>query len=169
MTETNCQDLCETSSHEALRGPSNTVIEVNDTVFGHSRRTALKGIAALLGTIGMGSVATAAQAASKTYSVCKTTAVPVGSAKIFAVNGQPVIITQPKKGTFKAFSGWCTHERSALSQSVGSVQTSGTNMACFKHGATFNTTSGASTGGPAGGGLTKYTLKVSGTQISVTI
>ena len=156
-----CQDLCESNP--------NRVTEVKETNFGHSRRTALKGIAAVLGSIGMASMATAAQAAAKVYKVCKTTDVAVGSARMFAVNGQPVVITQPKKGTFKAFSGWCTHQQNPLSPGVGAVQTSGSNMICFSHGASFNTTSGAATGGPARGSLTKYTVKVSGTQISISV
>ncbi|MFM6963321.1 MAG: Rieske (2Fe-2S) protein [Micrococcales bacterium] len=170
MTETNnCQNLCETSSQKSLEGPRNSVIEVRETAFGHSRRTALKGIAAILGAVGLGSMATVAQAASKTYSVCKTSDVPVGSAQIFAVNSQPVVITQPKKGTFKAFSGWCTHQQSPLSPSAGSVQTSGSNMVCFRHGAQYSTTTGAATGGPGRGSLAKFTVKVVGTQISVTV
>lgn len=156
-----CQDLCESKP--------NRIIEVDETALGHSRRTALKGIAAILGALGATGFASVAQAASKTYNVCKTTAVPVGSAKIFAVNGAPVVITQPNKGTFKAFSGYCTHQQNPLSPSVGSVQTSGTNMVCFRHGATYNTTTGAATGGPGRGSLKKYTLKVTGTQIAVTI
>ncbi len=164
MTDLNnqpaCQDLCDSNP--------NRMTEINDTPFGHSRRTALKGIAAALAAIGATSMATAAQAASKTYNVCKTTDVPVGSAKMFAVNGQPVAVTQPKKGTFKAFAGWCTHQQSPLSNGVGPIQTSGANMVCPRHGATFSTTSGAATGGPARGGLTKYTVKVTGTQISIT-
>ncbi len=156
-----CQSLCESNP--------NRTTEINDTPFGHSRRTALKGIAAALATIGASSMATAAQAASKSYNVCKTTDVPVGSAKMFAINGQPVAITQPKKGTFKAFSGWCTHQQSPLAFGVGPIQTSGANMVCPQHGATFSTTSGAATGGPARGSLTKYAVKVSGTQLSITV
>ena len=156
-----CQDLCESDS--------NRVTEVADTRFGHTRRTALKGLAAALATIGASSFATSAQAASKTYKVCKTTDVAVGSARMFAVNGQPVAITQPKKGTFKAFSGWCTHEQNPLTQGAGAIQTSGGNMICSRHGARFSTTSGAATGGPASGKLTSYALKVSGTQITITV
>ena len=156
-----CQDLCESNP--------NRVTEVADTRFGHSRRTALKGLAAALAAIGAGSFATSAQAASKTYKVCKTTDVAVGSARMFAVNGQPVVITQPKKGTFKAFSGWCTHQQNPLTPTIGAVQTSGSNMICSSHGASFSTSTGAVTGGPARSKLKNYSLKVSGTQISITV
>ncbi|MEN9713754.1 MAG: hypothetical protein RLZZ164_418 [Actinomycetota bacterium] len=154
-----CADLCD-------RTP-NPVVEVTDTPLGHSRRTALKGIAALFGAIGATSIATAAQAATKTYKVCKTTDIKVGSAKIFAVNGMAVVITQPKAGVFKAFNGYCTHQMVPLAASVGPVATQGTNMYCWQHGSAFNTTTGAATGGPARTGLIKLTASVSGTQVSV--
>lgn len=148
-------------------GKPNQVIEVTDTALGHTRRTALKGIAALLGAIGATSLATAAEAATKTYNVCKTTDIKVGSAKIFAVNGLPVVITQPKKGVFKAFNGYCTHQGVPLAQSVGAVAVSGTNMICWQHGAQFDTTTGAAKGAPARTPLIKMTVKVTGTQVQV--
>ena len=148
-------------------GKPNQVIEVNDSALGHTRRTALKGLAAILGAIGATSLATAAEAATKTYNVCKTTDIKVGSAKIFAVNGLPVVITQPKAGVFKAFNGYCTHQMVPLAASVGPVATQGTNMFCWQHGSAFDTTTGAAKGGPARTALLKLTVKVTGTQVQV--
>lgn len=157
--ESQCQDICDPSTKQA-------VIEVPKQV---SRRAVLKFTAGVLGAMGLSSISTAAFAAAKRYKVCKTTDIKVGSARIFAVNGLPVVITQPKAGVFKAFNGYCTHQRSPLAASVGAVATTGTNLFCFQHGASYNTTTGAATGGPARGSLTKITASVSGTQVSVSI
>ena len=160
MTENNsCEGLCESRPHS----------EVTEVGGGVSRRAALLGLAGVLGAIGLSSISTSAMAAAKTYKVCKTTDIKVGSAKIFAVNGVPVVITQPKAGVFKAFNGYCTHQNSPLAAGVGPVATQGSNLVCFQHGASFNTTTGAATGGPARGPLTKLTASVSGTQVSVKI
>jgi nitrite reductase/ring-hydroxylating ferredoxin subunit len=145
------------------------VTEVNESALGVTRRSTLKLLAAGLASIGLSSLATPALAAAKTYKVCKTTDIKIGSAKIFAVNGLPVVITQPKKGVFKAFNGYCTHQGAPLAAGVGAVATQGTNMFCFQHGASFNTTSGAATGGPANRPLAKITATVAGTQVSVTL
>jgi nitrite reductase/ring-hydroxylating ferredoxin subunit len=154
-----CEGLCESRPHA----------EITEVPLGVSRRNALKGVAALFAAVGLTSASTAAFAAAKTYKVCKTTDIKIGSAKIFAVNGLPVVITQPKKGVFKAFNGYCTHQGAPLAASVGAVATQGTNMFCFQHGASFNTTTGSATGGPANRPLAKITAKVAGTQVSVTL
>lgn len=145
-----------------------TPVVVEETKLGHSRRSALKGLAALLGTIGATSLATSAHAAAKTYKVCKTTDVAVGKAKIFAVGGTTVVISQPTAGSFKAFNGYCPHLNFPLAASSGAVNVSGTNMVCYKHSSKFNISTGAVTSGPAKSGLKKYTISVSGTQVSVT-
>lgn len=117
-----------------------------------------------LATIGLSSIGDAAFAASKTYTVCKTTSVKVGSAGIFKLGTTRnyVIVTQPKKGTFKAFSPFCTHEGVKLSG------VSGKNLVCKQHGATFSTTTGAATGGPTRRALTSYKVTISGTSVKVT-
>lgn len=117
-----------------------------------------------LATIGLSGIGDAAFAASKTYTVCKTTDVKVGNAGIFQLgtSGNYVIVTQPKKGTFKAFSPFCTHQRVQLKG------ISGSNLVCGQHGATFSTTTGAATGGPTRRALTSYKVTVSGTSVKVT-
>jgi nitrite reductase/ring-hydroxylating ferredoxin subunit len=143
------------------------VKEVSDGAFGLTRRNALKAIAFGLATIGLSAPADAALAAAKTYKICKTTDIKVGSARMFSVGGRGIVVTQPKKGVFKAFNGVCTHQGALLTSKPGAVRTVSNSMICPQHGAGFNTTTGAVTRGPASSPLGKITLKVSGTQVSV--
>ena len=132
---------------------------------GLSRRGLLAGLAGIVATIGFGSFGESALAASKTYTACKTTDVRVGGAKIVTLPGTStrVVITQPKKGVFKAFSPICTHEGAPLSG------ISGTSLVCNSHGARFNTTTGAATAGPTRKALKAYKVTISKTSVRVTI
>ena len=144
------------------------VTEVNESALGVTRRSTLKLLAAGLASIGLSSLATPALAAAKTYKVCKTTDIKIGSAGMFSVGGRAIVITQPKQGVFKAFNGACTHQGALLANSVGPVRTVQTSMICPQHGAGFDTTTGAVTRGPAASPLSKVTIKVASTQVSVT-
>ncbi|MFM6977877.1 MAG: Rieske (2Fe-2S) protein [Micrococcales bacterium] len=128
---------------------------------GIKRRALLAGIAGVLASIGLSGEA--AFAAAKTYTVAKKSDIPLRSGELFRVNGTPIFITQPKAGVFRAFSGLCTHERQELGGMVGK------NIACYQHGATFDPTTGAATGGPTKKALKKITLTVSGNNLKVTI
>ena len=130
-----------------------------------SRRSLLGSLAAALATAGMVSASESALAAAKKYKLCKTTDVKVGSAKIFELtNGTPLLVTQPKKGVFRAFDIHCTHQTWVV---LGQVK--GSNIVCANHGSKFSTDTGAVTQGPARTRLKKYVVTVSGTQVSVTI
>ena len=102
--------------------------------------------------IGLESAATAANAASKTVKLGKASAIPVKGAKSYYAGSSYILVTQPKAGVYKAFSGVCTHE------AVNISNIDGTNLICSQHGASFDTTSGKVTGGPAPTGLKKYNL-----------
>mgnify|MGYP000494036292 CR=1 FL=1 len=143
----NCSGACETNASK-IEG-------------GINRRALLTGIAGVLATIGLAGTGDAALAAAKTYTIGKTTDIAVKSGKMYNVAGTPILVTQPKKGVFKAFNGYCTHEQTPLSGMNGS------NVVCNRHGASFDTTTGAVTGGPAPRSLTKITLTVSGTALKV--
>lgn len=152
-----CEQLC--ASHDCadhIEAPKNAAL---------SRRGLLAGFAGAVATIGLVSIGDAALAASKTYTACKTTDIRVGGAKLVQLPGTNIalVITQPKAGKFYALSPYCTHQTTLLS----GIQ--GANLVCGRHGATFDTTSGAATGGPARGGLKKYITTVSGTSVKVTV
>ena len=153
-----CENLCGTVACEehAPKAPDNALL---------SRRGLLGAFAGIVATIGFSSLGSAAMAAAKTYVACKTTDIKVGAAKIVTLPGTKikVAVTQPKKGTFKAFSPICTHQPVQLSGYSGS------NLVCQQHGSTFSTTSGAATGGPARRGLTAYKVTVAGTSVKVTV
>jgi len=135
------------------------IVEANQP----SRRAALAGLGAILAGVGLLGPSEAALAAAKTYTIGKTTDIKVGSAKSYLVAGVSVLVTQPKKGVFKAFKGVCTHQGGSLSS------VSGKNIVCPLHGATFDSTSGKQTGGPASTGLKGYKVTVSGTSLKVTL
>ena len=141
--------------------------EITEVPAGLTRRAALTAFAAMLASVGLSSASDSAYAAAKTYKICKTTDVKVGSARMFSVGGRGIVVTQPKKGVFKAFNGVCTHQGAPLAAKVGAVRTASGSMICPEHGAGFSTTTGAVTRGPAGAPLTKISLKVSATQVSV--
>ena len=120
-----------------------------------SRRSALAVMGSALAAIGFGSPA---QAAGKTYKVCKPSAIPVKGGKSFVVGGRKILITQIKSGSFKAFDATCTHAGCPVTQISSSA------MTCTCHGAQFSPTTGAVLSGPARAPLQKITVKlVSGT------
>jgi nitrite reductase/ring-hydroxylating ferredoxin subunit len=143
------------------------VTEIGETALGLSRRSALKALAVGFAAIGFSTIADSAMAAAKTYKICKTTDVKVASARMFSVGGRAIVVTQPKKNTFKAFNGNCTHQGAPLAAKNGPVRTVSGSIICPQHSAGFNTTTGAVTRGPAASPLSKVTVKVSGTQVSV--
>ena len=152
-----CENLCSNSADSpkrpAVEVPANHV----------TRRAMLSGLGAVLAGVGLVGPAESALAAAKTYTVGKTTDVKVGSARMYNVAGIPLLVTQPKKGVFKAFSPICTHEGAPLNG------ISGTSLVCNSHGARFNTTTGAATAGPTRKALKAYKVTISKTSVRVTI
>ncbi len=141
--------------------------EVTEIPAGITRRAALSAFAAALAAVGLTSLSESAYAAAKTYNICKTTDVRVGSARMFSIGGRSIVITQPKRGVFRAFAAECTHQGATLSKRPGNVRTSGSVMICPEHGARFDTTSGEAKGGPTTQALDKIKITVSGTQVRV--
>jgi len=123
----------------------------------------LSGLGAVLSGVGLAAPAQSALAAAKTYNVGKTSDVKVGSARMYTVAGIPVLVTQPKKGVFKAFNGYCTHQQVQLDS------LNGTNLVCSQHGSRFDTTTGKVTGGPARSALANYKVTVAGTTLKVSL
>ena len=128
-----------------------------------TRRNLLAGVGALLASIGLVGPSEIALAAAKTYTVGKTTDIKVGSSKSYLVAGVSLLITQPKKGVFKAFKGICTHQGGKL------TSLSGPNLFCPLHGASFDSTTGKVLTGPASAPLKAYKVTVTGKTLKVSI
>lgn len=149
--------MCDTCNHEQHSTPAKAAS------LDLSRRKALIFAAGALSTLGLASVATRAEAAAKTYTACKTTDVRVGGMRSVTVAGKQILITQPKRGTFRAFDATCTHEGCAVTQLVG------TRLVCGCHGAKFDSNTGAAAGGPVVRGLTRIRVAVSKNLVRVTL
>jgi nitrite reductase/ring-hydroxylating ferredoxin subunit len=85
--------------------------------------------------------------------------VPVGGGTV--LKDEKVVVTQPAKGDFKAFTAICTHQGCT----VGGV-TNG-QIVCPCHGSHFSITDGKPLSGPAQAPLASKKVSVSGGQISV--
>jgi Rieske Fe-S protein len=78
--------------------------------------------------------------------------IPVGSGKIFTA--AQVVVTQPVKGKYHAFSAVCTHVGCILNKIAnGSID-------CPCHGSEFRIADGSVITGPANGPLPKKKIKV---------
>jgi Rieske Fe-S protein len=89
----------------------------------------------------------------------KETDIPVGSGKIFP--DAQTVITQPKKGEFKAYSAVCTHQGCL-------VDTITTTINCPCHGSKYSITDGSVVNPPAPQPLPAKTIKVDGDTLTVT-
>ena len=92
--------------------------------------------------------------------VAKTSEIPVGGGKIF--NADKVVVTQPTKGDFKAFSAVCTHQGCIVADIKGE------DIDCTCHGSKFSIKDGSVVNGPATKPLEKLTATVKSGEISVT-
>jgi nitrite reductase/ring-hydroxylating ferredoxin subunit len=125
-----------------------------------SRRGLLVAFASGAAAIGLTELSEVAANAAKTYTVCKTSAVPVRGGRTFSVGGRRILITQPKRGTFKAFVAVCTHQGGALTGATNNE------IVCNLHGARFDTTTGAAKA-VAQMPLGKVSVSVSGGNVRV--
>ncbi|GGV64979.1 Rieske (2Fe-2S) protein [Streptomyces thermoviolaceus] len=89
--------------------------------------------------------------------LAKTSDIPEGGGKVFGSQG--VVVTQPAKGQFKAFSSTCTHQGCT----VAGI-TDGT-ITCPCHGSAFSATDGSVRNGPATRPLPSRPISVSGDEI----
>jgi nitrite reductase/ring-hydroxylating ferredoxin subunit len=78
--------------------------------------------------------------------------VPVGQGKIY--DAQKIVVTQPKKGQWHAFSAVCTHQQCVVADCDGGK------INCGCHNSSFDFTTGAPEGGPATVPLPKKKVKI---------
>ena len=90
-------------------------------------------------------------------SLALTSDVPAGGGKILA--DKKIVITQPRAGSFQAFTAICTHQGCTVSS------VSGGTINCPCHGSKFSLTNGSVVAGPAPSALAPVSIKVQGTSI----
>ncbi|GGV46492.1 Rieske (2Fe-2S) protein [Streptomyces spectabilis] len=91
--------------------------------------------------------------------LARTADIPVGGGKIFKDEG--VVVTQPAKGRFKAFSNRCTHKQCP----VASVE--GGTINCTCHGSKFDIADGSVKQSPATSPLPPAEITVEGDSIKL--
>ncbi|MGW2487085.1 Rieske (2Fe-2S) protein [Streptomyces sp. NPDC001606] len=89
--------------------------------------------------------------------LARTSEIPEGGGKIF--KDRKVVVTQPSKGQFKAFSAICTHMGCTVAQ-----VTNGT-IVCPCHGSKYRIADGSVVQGPATEPLPKESIRVEGHSI----
>jgi Rieske Fe-S protein len=102
---------------------------------------------------------TAGKPAAAKPALAATADIPIGGGKILAA--QKLVVTQPKAGTFRAFSNVCTHQGCAV------TSISNGTIICPCHGSTFDIADGSVVDGPARSPLATKKIKVSGKSITL--
>jgi Rieske Fe-S protein len=121
-----------------------------------SRRLLLRGMA--MGGLGLPALA-ACGGGDEVGTKVAVGDVPVGGGTILAAD--ELVVTQPRKGEFKAFAATCTHQGCL----VTSIEAG--DIVCPCHGSHFSIEDGTPTRGPATAPLEDKTVTVSGNQLSV--
>ncbi|MFG2651986.1 Rieske (2Fe-2S) protein [Streptomyces sp. NPDC048436] len=91
--------------------------------------------------------------------LAKTSEIPVGGGKIFKEEG--VVVTQPTKGEFKAFSNRCTHKQCPVTSVEGGT------INCPCHGSKFDIADGSVKESPAPKPLPAAKISVDGDSITL--
>jgi len=90
----------------------------------------------------------------------KTADIPVGGGKIFS--DEKIVVTQPTKGEFKAFSSICTHQGCPVTKIADGT------IDCTCHGSKYSIEDGSVEDGPAPKPLPEKTVTVTGDTLTVT-
>ena len=109
------------------------------------------------GQTGSGPSSSPQPASGQPPSLALTSDVPVGGGKILA--DKKIVITQPRAGSFEAFTAVCTHQGCTVSS------VSGGTVNCPCHGSKFSIANGSVVTGPAPSALAPVSIKVQGTSI----
>jgi Rieske Fe-S protein len=100
---------------------------------------------------------TSASVTSGGKELTKTSDIPEGGGKVFAA--RKIVVTQPKKGEYKAFSAICTHEGCTVRQVADGT------IDCPCHGSKFHIADGSVAHGPATRPLPERKIEVEGNSI----
>ncbi|MGW7609219.1 Rieske (2Fe-2S) protein [Streptomyces sp. NPDC054766] len=95
--------------------------------------------------------------ASSGQQLATTSDIPVGGGTIF--KDQKIVVTQPAKGDFKAFSAICTHQGCTVNKVANGT------IDCPCHGSRFSVEDGAVKAGPAPRPLPAEKITVEGNSI----
>ncbi|MFJ9819734.1 Rieske (2Fe-2S) protein [Streptomyces sp. NPDC101151] len=127
--------------------------------YGTTRRAVLvtTGVVALAAGCGSGSGGTESSTSPGSEELAKTGDIPEGGGKVF--KEQKVVVTQPTKGDFKAFSAICTHQGCTLNRVADGT------IDCPCHGSKFHIADGSVAHGPATKPLPAKTIEVAGKSI----
>ncbi|AZQ70594.1 MULTISPECIES: Rieske (2Fe-2S) protein [Streptomyces] len=109
------------------------------------------------GTPGTGSTSGAGEGAGA--ALARTSEIPEGGGKVFP--DRKVVVTQPAKGQFKAFSAVCTHQGCVVKDVANGT------INCPCHGSRFSVADGAVRGGPAQKPLPEERISVNGDSITL--
>ncbi|MFF4161062.1 Rieske (2Fe-2S) protein [Streptomyces sp. NPDC001678] len=105
------------------------------------------------GTPGTGATSGAGAGAA----LARASEIPEGGGKVFP--DRKVVVTQPAKGRFKAFSAVCTHQGCVVKDVADGT------INCPCHGSRFSVADGAVRGGPAQKPLPEERISVNGDSI----
>jgi nitrite reductase/ring-hydroxylating ferredoxin subunit len=89
-----------------------------------------------------------------------TSSVPVGGGVI--LSDADYVVTQPNRGTYKAFTSTCTHQACKVAEVSGGV------IRCNCHGSQFSIRDGSVTNPPASQPLEEFKVTVSDSRVVVT-
>lgn len=96
-------------------------------------------------------------AGSASAVLASTADIPVGGGKV--LTDKKIVITQPKAGSFHAFTAICTHQGCIVNAvSAGTIN-------CPCHGSKYSSVNGSVVNGPATLPLAAVSIKVQGTSI----
>jgi|SRR5207244_4092241 len=96
--------------------------------------------------------------------VATTHEIPVGQAKLVEVNDKEIALFNVA-GSFHAIDNTCTHVGGPLSE--GEME--GAEVTCPWHGAMFDVTTGQVLGPPAASNVTRYNVRIVGSDIEVEV
>ncbi|MGW1625716.1 Rieske (2Fe-2S) protein [Streptomyces sp. NPDC002172] len=106
-----------------------------------------------------GSSASGSASAAAGSALAQTSEIPEGGGTIF--KDQKIVVTQPTKGEFKAFSAICTHMGCTVAKVADGT------IDCPCHGSKFHIADGSVAHGPATRPLPAESITVSGNSITL--